>query len=216
MKKLKVLDILLFPKSIYRKLNDRKMPVFAGMFIVGIIDVVLPLLFNKSEVLFKRGQADLTFNIAAILVCSAVVGAIDIIFFALPLHDLFDWIGKKSNVKFSNNSIVKIIKIYLLAHVFVIPVNIIFNLLWLGINAQSLPGSISVSIFFIYYVCVLYFNIIMPIWFSAVIYRGISTIYDKFTLQVKGLVFIAIFLWNNLLSYALSFIVNTLLLKIFR
>jgi len=216
MKKLNIWDILLFPKSIYRKLNDKKIPVIAGMFIVGIIDIILPILFSKSAILFDRGQADLIFNIAAILICSAVVGAIDVVFFAMPLHDLFDWIGKKSNVRFGNNSIIKIMKVYLLAHVLVIPVNIILETLLFSLDLQNFTGSIPFGIQLIYYIIILYFDIIMPIWFAAIIYRGISTIYDKFAPLVKWLVFIAVFLWSTLLSYALSFIIEKLILYVFR
>jgi hypothetical protein len=204
-KKLNIWDILLFPRNLYKRLNDNKVPVFIGAIIVGIVDVFLPLLFQHPDILFDIERQYFAYNMIIAFICAIVIGTIDIMFFAMPLFDFLGWLERKNRVKSENASFVKFIKIYLIAHILVIPINIILSI-----------SSYYVTNTLIIYLLGIYFEIIMPIWFSAIIYKGVSTIYNNLAIVARRVSFIAIFLWNTLLSYALSFIIDNLLFNILK
>ncbi len=204
MQKLKPSDILLFPVSLFKKFNDNKYSAIPGILAIGIVDVIVPLFILSPEVFIGKSSSDLTFNIAAALLAMVIIGIADIVFFSMPLYDVFAWVGRRSKMDFSMISFIKPVKIYMMAHAFIIPLNIALMAL-----IKFAPAVIFLTILD------LYFTFIVPVWFAAVIYRGMNAVY-AFAKEARRLVFVLILVWSLVLSYALEYIVSDLLINVFR
>ena len=56
---------------------------------------------------------------------------------------------------------------------------------------------------------------LMPIWLAAILARGINTIYD-FDDRLKGMIFVIVYGWYLLLSYAMSFTIGNWITLLFK
>lgn len=206
--KMRISDILLLPRTVYKRITDGKLTLAAGILFVGAVDVLFGLIGNYGRFfLEKRGQ-DLAVNIVVAALMIILLGVVDVLFFAVPLYDLFKILPKvdDDNLKYTG-MLPKIMKIYALAHIVIMPVNVV--MLVLSTMAPPLSQSeLFINALFIY------FDILMPIWFAAVISRGINTVYS-FQPLFRVLVFIVVYLWSYLEGYAVSFggdwLINALL-----
>ncbi|MDD5603664.1 MAG: hypothetical protein PHG48_06245 [Eubacteriales bacterium] len=207
MKKIRFTDIILFPKSLYEKFGPGRVTAIPGIIAIGIIDVIWPVIIIRPEVFTAAAGPDLIFNISLALMAIIVAGALDVLFFSLPAHDMLCWIGKKSGKDYSGVNIIRMFKIYMMSHVLIIPLNMVLMLM--PMFFPSLAGIVFLN------VLDLYFTFVVPVWFAAVIFRGINTVY-KLEKAAKRMVYVLVLLWTVMLSYALDYLISGLLLDIFR
>ena len=122
------------------------------------------------------------------------------------MSDLFKAYKKQKEPKLGADVKFAVMKIYIIAHLVLMPVEILYFVLFRNLNPDNL-GSLEV-----YIIAVL---LVLPsIWFSALITRGINTIYE-FQPLFKRLVFPAAFLWTFIISEALHYVLSNWILKLF-
>lgn len=215
-----ILDVLLYPKRLFTKITDKKATFCLGIILIGIIDLSLNLGITKLPLYFTGKPQNtpllssllpefllgipttLALNFVFAFGLIILIGFIDVLFFSFPIFDLFKFLAGKFKINISG-SFIKTAKIYIMTHFIIIPINIIFLLF---LNYFKLDESNGY---------VLLFAIIISIWFSAIITRGLSVLFnvDK---RFKGLLFVAVYIWNDLLSMAFSIINGFLLGYLFK
>jgi len=202
-----ILDILLFPKRIYERINDKRFTLFLGFILVGFIDLMFP--FNKTIPLFfiNKPQGTFIYNLTLSCIFIICLGVIDVLFLSLPLFDLFNFFRKENNLKSRNDILIRIMKFYVLAHLLIWPISSIIYYLFGAIKPDTSPVLAIMLLF--------YFEIVMPVWFCAIITRGINVIY-KFETRMKGLVFLIVYIWSTLLGYGLSYGIEHWVMRLFR
>ena len=203
-----ILDVLLFPKSYFAKLTDKLPTLFLGIIFVGLSDAVF-LLLNRIPVIFCNKTLNvLIFNSTLALCIAVLLGLIDIIFFSVPLFDLFKFFRVNERVKDMNGQLIKLMKVYISAHFIIVPVQAIFVATVRLSELAGMTSSFSISIALIEF-------LLMPIWLAAIVARGINSIYD-FDDRLKGMIFVIVYGWYLLLSYALSFTIGNWLPLLFK
>jgi hypothetical protein len=98
-----------------------------------------------------------------------------------------------------------VMKIYVVAHVFMIPAQIIIYYILKNLNIDNLNYLV------VYGYTLL--TLVPVIWFNAAITRGVNTVY-QFAPLFKRLVFPLVFLWTFLTSEALNYAINNWILKL--
>lgn len=200
-----LLDIFLLPRGLYKRLNEKELTLYLGILFIGCIDVIYPQVTSLLPKLFiGRTKEAVIVNILVIIGSILVVGLIDVIFFAVPMADLFNKVFKSEKVQ-ESISLVKIMKLYIIAHLITLPAN---ALLYYFYDFAQL-GS---NIFFTYLIS--YVEILMIIWFNAIIVRGVNSLCN-FLPVFKVLVFPAVFTWNILLGIGLQYMIDNWLAKLF-
>lgn len=202
-----LIDILLLPKKYFQGITDKRSSLYAGIVFVGAIDILFPEVRSILLKLFigKTGSV-LLYNTALLLVFMILLGVLDVVFFSVPLFDLFKVFKKKSDSPVASGHKIRIMKIYIIAHIVVLPVNIILQFVFSNVTLQTNP-ALAYTAFFI--------GILVIIWFSAIISRGINVIYS-FEEFFKRLVFAVVFLWNFLLGSAIRFIIDNWAMMLFK
>lgn len=199
------IDILLFPERIYKKITDSKPALYAGIIFIGAADLIFPYIVEAFTGLFtQKTLFVLILNIVLSMVFIILIGILDVAFFSLPLFDLFRLIKKRMGEKVPENLRIKLMKVYIMAHFVIVPVNIAIYYLLENLSLEDNMTMVNITFFVI--ICVY-------IWFSAIISRGINTIYG-FGKELKRVVFLIVFLWSFLLGWALEYIINNLIIKI--
>lgn len=205
----RLLDILLLPRQIYKKLTDKKPFLFLGIVFVGFVDMIFPLIDHRVMVFGGKSVGMLNYNIGMAIIFTLLLGFVDVMFFTLPVFDFIKFI-KKDGPLFTNVNLIRFTKSYILAHFIVIPFNGIFYwLLYNDQNIKALPYAVLL-------IAVIYTYFIMPAWFSGIISRGANLIFD-IDLNKKPLIFAVIFTWNYILgNYALNYIIEHWVMWFFR
>ncbi len=204
----RLLNIFLLPRTVYQKVTDKKATLYAGILFVGAVDIAFPLVARYLDLFRGKPQTTLNYNIGLILLFAVMLGIVDVMFFSLPLYDFCKFI-KKGDVGPGNASLMKFSKAYMLAHLVVIPFNILFLILLYNPTGAMIPDGMV-------FLAAIYFYFIMPTWFTGIIARGANVIFN-FEPRFKPLVFAAIFTWNYLLSnYALDYVVNNWVMYFFK
>jgi len=204
---MKLLDIFLLPRRLYQNLTDRKLPLYLGILFVGLADLALPHLKENYIKLFANKSLNaLLCNVILAVLFAVVIGLVDVIFFSVPLFDLFKVFRKEKEVSEAGNLRIKLMKIYILAHVIIVPVNIILYFVFPNINVNSNNPLI---------VLLAYISLLVMVWFSAIISRGINSIYS-FQPVFRRVVFLTVFLWNFILAPVLEYIISSWIMPLFR
>jgi len=202
----KISDILLLPKWFYARLTGKKATLFAGFIFVGIIDVLFPFGQSIQEFFVNKAPADRLFNIAIAAGLIVILGALDVFFFARPLLDLFKRFKPEPSV-LQPGLLTRVMKVYIAAHVLILPVNTVV------FYADSRLGQNSSMILML--LVIFYISFILPIWFSAIITRGLNVIYNL-KQNYRKLIFISVLLWSYLLGKALSVVIDPVINNIFK
>jgi len=197
-----LLDILLFPKSFYKKISDKLLTLYLGIILVGFIDMGFSLYADLPMYFLRKPPTALLFNISLTLCFIILAGLIDIVFFALPLFDIFKFFRVKERIKNINGQLIKLMKIYVVSHFLVVPVNAFF--LFLSNGFYGPKGAV-------FYISFFMLSIVTPVWHSAIMTRGINAIYN-FDERLKGAVFGLVYIWSTLLGYALGYIIDNWLI----
>lgn len=201
---MKILDILLLPKSFYRKINEKKFTLLLGIIFIGIFDLLFKLVDKYSDIFDGKPQNAIIQNILLAAASILVLGMLDVLFFSKPLYDIFKKFKRESEMADSRLQLIKLMKVYIAAHFVLIPLEV---LLYLAvINIESLSNNVIYLAAFL--------ELTLPILFSAAISRGINQIY-KFQLIFSKLVFPLVLIWSYALGYAFSYIINQWIMKLF-
>jgi hypothetical protein len=200
-----LLDMLLLPKGVYKRLNEKELTLYLGVAFIGGVDIIYPqITSNLTKLFLGKPQGVLFANILITIGLILLVGFIDAIFFAIPLTDLFNKVFRKETST-ESVSVIRIMKIYIIAHLMTLPAN---ALLYYFFDATELGNNMA----FVYIAS--YIAMLVLIWFNAVIYRGVNSLYN-FTPVFKTLVFPAVFTWNILLGIGLQYMIDNWIMKLF-
>ena len=86
----KLLNILLLPRELYKKLTDKKFFLIAGITVVGLVDMLLPDVTGVIAKYFKDKTDNILYrNLLLFIILVALVGFLDVLVISLPLRDIF-------------------------------------------------------------------------------------------------------------------------------
>ena len=218
-KKSRLLDILAFPKKSFENLTDNKKTLIAGIVLIGAVDLLLPDVAYFFKTLFSGKQtADIVYNALMMVVMILLLGLVDVLFVSVPFFDIFRAL-KIKELKISQDSglkvdpaaelkpsYIKVMKIYIMTHFIITPITTAFYFAVSGYVNDSPDWLVSLAVTF---------SLLMNIWFSAIIARGINTIF-RFSPLFNRLTFIIVYIWNFLFSTVFSEMIVKWLMKLFR
>ncbi|NLK88046.1 MAG: hypothetical protein GX279_11235 [Clostridiaceae bacterium] len=218
-KKSRLLDILAFPKKSFENLTDNKKTLIAGIVLIGAVDLLLPDVAYFFKTLFSGKQtADIVYNACMMAVMILLLGLIDVLFISVPLFDIFRAL-KIKELKISQNtelkvdpatelkpSYIKVMKIYIMTHFIITPITTAFYFAVSGYINDSPDWLVSLAVAF---------SLVMNIWFSSIIARGINTIF-RFSPLFNRLTFIIVYIWNFIFGTVFSEMIVKWLMKLFR
>lgn len=198
MNEIKLLDFFLLPKSFYQKIKNRMATLYIGILLVGINDFVgflIKISIDYPEKFsIEKNNSNLTTYIIAAAAFIILIGALDVLCFSIPMADLFKTLNKQLRLS-GEAALVRLMKVYVVTNVFVLFINIVL-LLAGGTGTEGAAYNMYAL------------SLILPVievWVYAIIIRGAGVIYD-FQANHKVIAFIAVYIWSNLLGYALAYI----------
>lgn len=200
-------DILLLPSRLYEKLTDNKVTLVAGVLLIGFVDLFLPDVKAFYKLYFTgKPSVDIYYNIAIAVFLVILLGVIDTVFLSLPLFDISKYLKRKEGLP-HQASLIKVIKAYILSHFIIIPVDIVayFTVFrHVDKNSSITMQNLSAALFFL-----------TLIWMSAIIARGINTLFS-FGPLIRRLTFIIVFTWNCLFGVVFGMEIAGWLLKLLK
>ena len=199
-----LIDRLLFPKTFFTKLTDKLHTLYIGIVIIGLVDLGMSLIYRIPFYFYNKPSEILVYNVSLALCIIILVGLLDILFFAMPLFDIFKNFALRRRITNIKGQFIKLMKVYIVSHFLIIPVHILLQLIF----------KESVSGLRIYSGKLLVFTIIIAFWQSTIITRGIYVIYS-FHKKLKSLVFFMVSTWLMVLGYTINYLVDTWLMKLF-
>ncbi|MDA8227570.1 MAG: hypothetical protein M0T74_07675 [Desulfitobacterium hafniense] len=206
----KLWNVLLFPARLYEKLTDNKATLIAGIILVGLIDFFMPDPDKIYKAYFTnalgKSAADIQWNIAAAVFIILFLGLIDVIFFSIPLYDIFKFFKKKEGQPHQATAI-KVIKAYIMSHFLIIPVSEILHFTVFRHITQNSSNSEIV-------IAEVLFLLIM-VWTAAVVTRGINSLF-KPGFIFRRFTFLIVFIWNYLIIMVFDFQILNWLFKLLK
>lgn len=217
--KSRLLDILAFPKKSFENLTDNKKTLIAGIVLIGAVDLLLPDVVYFWKTLFLGKSTDvIVYNACLMVVMILLLGFIDVLFVSVPLFDVFRAL-KIRELRMSQNaelkvepatdlkpSYIKVMKIYIMTHFIITPVSTAFYFSVYNYINDSPDWLVSLAVTF---------TLVMNIWFSAIIARGINAIF-RFSPLFNKLTFIIVYIWNFIFGSVFSEMIVKWLLKLFK
>ena len=208
MRKEAMLDTLLLPVEMYKKISPGKNTLYLGMLFIGLVDII-PFLTDNYKALLNGKSATTLLSILALTgLLMLLIGLIDVALFSLPLLGIVKHVKKKKEVYDRTNTAVKVMKVYILHHLAILPVNFFILYLVKRYGMENLPISLAYLISYV--------ALVIPNWSAAAITRGLNTMFT-FTLMEKIRVFFLISIWNWFFGQALIYVIDNMagmLLKI--
>jgi len=202
---MKLSDILMLPERTYQNLSDRKTTLCLGIIFIGIADLAIYFIDEFKKLFVGQSSQTLLYNISLAILLVIAMGLIDIMFFVVPLFDLFKMFKKDKDIKEDGQMRVKLAKVYILAHTIIVPVNIIVYFVFRNANNNT-AGVLTVL--------AAYISLIVWVWFSMTISRGINLIYS-FQLLFKRVVLLVVFIWTLLTGSAIDYIIRNWIMMLF-
>lgn len=203
----KILNVFLMPADLYRKLTGKKTSLYLGIIFVGVNDMAFDYIQYYQKFFVGKSQGIFLYNVTLAIVFALLIGFIDVMFFSIPIFDLFKFFRRDGGAQDGNDLMIKVMKVYILANIILLPINIIGYLVGgaLSKNANSyLLGFTALALL-----------IITFIWFAAVITRGLSYLYNLDS-RMKNIAFIVIVVWNFLLATAFKFLIDRGMVSLLR
>lgn len=201
-------NTFLFPEKIYKNLTGKLVTLIPGIVFVGLADIAVPYLAENINALY--GGADtvnLVYNICMSVLAVFIMGILDIALFSIPLHDIFNLSKKEVKGPYIGEFGIKLMKIYVLAHIPVIPLQ--WLLYFITLKAGQESASIqTLGVLFV-------ISLLLTLWFNAIISRGVNILYS-FQPLYKRLVFPLVLIWGYILGTGMNFVLGKWLLKLFR
>lgn len=205
---MKLYDIFLLPKELYRKLDNGLPALYIGILLVGIRNIGLYLWSNQEKFAPAKLLDILAGNALIILGFVVLFGIIDVVFFSYPFHDLFKFLKSREENAVHQASVIKIMKVYILANLVVTPADCLLTAAYFSVD----PNTVNAGLALIMAIA----GLLNYIWYFGVIARGSATLFDFKGPQVI-MVFVIAFFYNGLLNQAYSYIYEkglmTLLLR---
>ncbi|MGI6668366.1 MAG: hypothetical protein ACOX4M_02710 [Acetivibrionales bacterium] len=92
----KLADLLAYPVRFYQSLSDKRATLFAGIILVGAIDLLLPDIAAVFDTFFSgKPTDDILFNAFMMVFVILAAGIIDVVFLSVPLFDFFKFLKKR-------------------------------------------------------------------------------------------------------------------------
>lgn len=202
----KLLNILLFPPRFFAGLNDKRASLCLGILLIGVIDLFGSDPETTYRILFTGMPAgSVRLNVLIAVGAVILLGAVDVIFFSVPMYDLFKYIKKRED-KPHTASPVKVMKIYISSHFLIIPASLLMHFLFFRSITEN-SNSFIMNIYFVYFFAIL-------IWGSGIISRGINTLFD-FNPIFRRFSFIILFIWQFVWGMVFDLQIMNWLLRLF-
>lgn len=193
----KLLDVILLPVRYFQRLTDRRATLYLGILMIGTVDLLFPFTDLHSRFFAGRTDSGVLKNIVLLVVFTALFGLVDVLFFSLPVFDILKFLKRRQEWKPGNGLLIKVMKAYISAHFIIIPLQFI---LYHVLKIEGVPAEQTVV-----QQIVLYLVVLFSVWFSAIITRGLRVLF-QFDVRFRLMIFIAVFLWNDLLGIAFDYI----------
>ncbi len=232
----RLVDILAFPKHSFEKLTDRKLTLAVGILLIGAIDLMLPDAVNVFKTYFaEKSVSDVRHNAFMIVVAIAVLGLVDVVFTGVPLHDIFKFMKKKEaslSAQYSEQSraedaqyngekvqlnrfeslehiasAIKVMKLYIMSHFLVIPVNTLMYYVLVRRITEDSPEwmlNLWLALFMLIF-----------IWATAIMTRGINVLF-RFNPVFSRVTFIIIFIWSFIFGTVFDMTIMNWVLRLLR
>ena len=195
------------PVSIFKKLNGNLFTLILGMLIVGGFNV-MPLVIDRHEMIFPAADSsNWGFNIIILIISAIVLGVLDVLVFGTPLYDVFKALKKEGPMEYTGELRVKLFKVYIIAHLPVLPIQLIILTFLSNVGIEKLSG--------LGYFLILVTSFFMTIWFYIIISRGVNALYNFQRLQ-RSLVLPIVLIWSFILGTVLEYGVHTYVVKLLR
>ncbi len=195
----KFLNRLLLTKDYYRRLTDKKLSLCIGIVFIGIVSLVVQVLMKFNDIFIGKASSVFINNVLFIAAFTILIGLIDVLFFSLPLFDVFKLFKKEVELQNNSRLVVRIMKIQITGYMMIFVPYLLLNLLAIGIKLDKYPLLAQI-------ISLVYF--LIPIWYCAIVTRGINAIYS-FQMKFRILVFPVVFIWFQLVDvYSLNYIVE--------
>lgn len=207
----RIIDFFLLKKDFYSKLTDKSMWLYIGIALLGIRDVVFAVLgMNYSDAETKSAVHYDIKIVAMLFVTALVIGLVDAISFSYPVFDIIKHFKKRNESNsmslgmLYSSLLTKVIKVYIIVNIILTPLDLLSYFTGsYGISSQSIT--------FMYISSIL--GILGYFWFNGAITRGLCVLF-KLPDSVRGLVFVLAFVWNALLSSAIGYLLNYVLIHL--
>jgi hypothetical protein len=189
-----LLDILILPRWFYRKISDKLLTVLIGTLIIGFADLLFYILSSWNIIFHRKSEVVLIYDAIILILIIIFSGLIKLVLFSIPLYDLLKRYRLEIDFFDGSNKLIKLMKIYIVAHVLLIILELI---LYYFIATNIIFISKAMKPYFV----LIFTTVIIPIWFSGIITRGIKTVFllkEKF----NNLVFVIVFSWNFMIIIA--------------
>lgn len=195
MNKISLSDILFIPRVLFKNITDNVLTLYIGIFFVGAINIIFPLLSDFKKFFWGRTIEVIFFNVVITSLFIIITGFLKVTFFSYPTFDFFKFLKHDKDIK-TNYMFIKFMKVYIIAHFIVIPINVMLYTVLLK-SPELLNNSLPLSIIIL----------LFPIWFFSIITKGINIIFE-FKAINKLIVFATVFFWDSLLSICLEYAMN--------
>jgi hypothetical protein len=200
-------DIFLLPGRYFQRITDRRATLYLGVLLIGVVDLLFPFTDLHSRYFSGRTDMGVIKNVILLIVFTVLLGFVDVLFFSLPVFDILKFIKRKQKWNPGNGLLIRVMKVYISAHFIIIPLQLIAYYLEKKANIRA-DQSLALQF-------VLYLGVLFSLWFSAIITRGLITLF-QFDARFRMVIFIVVYFWNDLLGVAFNYIEKnwvTLLLK---
>lgn len=199
-----LVDRLLFPKAFFKKLTSKLHTLYIGIIFMGLINLG-PAFISKIPFYFYNKPSEiLVYNISLAFCIVILIGFADILFFTMPLFDIFKHFALRKRIADIKGQFIKLTKVYIVSHFLTSPICIFLQLIFKDGVFRFRPQS---GVFLI-------FTIIIAFWQSAIITRGVYVIYT-FHEKLKIMVFFMVSAWLMALGYTINYLIGTWLMNLF-
>lgn len=196
-----IFNLILLPEKFYKKFTDRIFTLIIGVFAVGIIDYIFSVSEKLHSFFIDKTSMDLSKNIFYSLIIIIVFGIGDVVFFSFPVSDIVKRFKSDKDINSEKSSQIKIMKVQILANCIIFIPTLVLTYLSNGIDPEK---NIELS------VIIVYVYLMIQIWLSAIITRGIKSVFE-IEQRFKPLIFPIVFFWYYIVGMALNFVMEKLM-----
>lgn len=196
-----IFNLILLPEKFYKRFTDRIFTLIIGVFAVGIIDYIFSISEKLHSFFIDKTSMDLSINIFYSLIIIIVFGIGDVAFFSFPVSDIIKRLKSDKDTNSEKSSQIKIMKVQILANCIIFIPTLVLTYLSNGIDPEK---NIELS------VIIVYVYLIIQIWLSAIITRGIKSVFE-IEQRFKPLIFPIVFFWYYIVGMALNFVMEKMM-----
>lgn len=201
------IEKIYFSENFYRKLGYSKVTLFIGIFLVGLKDIGVFIYSNN----LGTNTNNIALNsikhsvVALLLIC--IFGLIDVLFYSLPVYDVFKHFPPKENFTRQRHLIVVIMKVYIIANLVTAPIDV--GLIFLGQNKLIPTESSPILLLLALIMFASYF------WYIGIIIRGVNVVLGLVN-PLKKITVILNLIWIIAMNYALNYLIDIIVPYLFK